>query len=153
MTNSEKQLFKGYRGAEQFVAIPLKYQEESTLNPQPNFLIIEKVFDYITVPIKNPDGSEVLVECQNTLMRLVYREILPEGLGKSEEIREIVLDDVGNIHLPYIYISRIRNQHALKDNEEFVNHWMSMFAFRGILEGYIVEYDREKSLAYLEEES
>ena len=147
--NLEKQIFNGYRGQEQFIAIPLKHQEDSTLNPQPNFLVIERVFDYLTVPLKQPDGSEVSVECQNTLMKLVYREILEEKEGREEIIREMVLDEVGNIYLPFVYIPKIRNHEALIENEKFVNHWMTMFSFRGVLEGFKVEYDPKKSQEYL----
>ena len=148
--NLEKQLFEGYRGAEQFIAIPLKHQEDSLLNPQPNFLVIDKVFGYNTVPLKQPDGSTALVECQNTIMKLVYREILPKIDNREEMIREIVMDEIGNIYLPFMYIPKVRNHEALVQNEDFVNHWMTMFSFRGVLEGFNVEYDKEKSQEYLE---
>ena len=149
-TNLEKQLFEGYRGAEQFITIPLKHQEDSLLNPQPNFLVIDKVFGYNTVPLKQPDGSEALVECQNTLMRLVYREVLEEDNEREGVIREIVMDEIGNIYLPFMYIPKVRNHEALVQNEDFVNHWMTMFSFRGVLEGFNVEYDKERSEEYLE---
>ena len=148
--NLEKQLFHGYNGSEQFIAIPLKYQEDSLLNPQPNFLIIERVFDYRVVPMKQPNGTETPMECQNTIMKLVYREILPKIDNREEMIREIVMDDIGNIYLPFIYISKVRSHQALIDNELFINNWMTMFSFRGVLEGFKVEYDKEKSQEYLE---
>ena len=148
-TNLEKQLFEGYRGVEQFIAIPLKQQEDSLLNPQPNFLVIDKVFGYNTVPLKQPDGTTALVECQNTLMRLVYREILEEDDEREEMIREIIMDEIGNIHLPFVYIPKVRNHESLIQNEDFVNHWMTMFSFRGVLENHSIQYDKTKSEYYL----
>ena len=148
--NLNKELYHGYKGAEQFIAVPLKYQEESTLNPQPNFLVIEKVFGFQKVPLMQPTGVEELIECQNTLMKLVYREILPKTSSKEEIVREIVMDEIGNIFLPFIYIPSLRNQLALSQNKPLIDTWMTMFSFRGVLEGFKVEYDVTKSVNYLQ---
>lgn len=150
MTEQEKQLFNGYQGRTQIVAIPLKYQEDSDLNPQPNFLIIDNIFDYKKTFVNFPDGSINEIEARNTTMRVVYREILPEQHGKEEEIREVVFDDVGNIWIPFGYDFFLRNQESLIINEEIINEWMNLFQFRGFLEGYKMEYDKTKSEDYLE---
>ena len=146
----EKQLFEAYQGRTQIVAIPLKHQEDSTLNPQPNFLVIDNIFDYRKVPLTLPTGQTVETECRQVNMRVVYREVLPEQYDREEDIREVTFDHVGEIWIPYVYESFLRNQETLIINEEVINEWMTLFQFRGFLEGFKMEYDKNKSEKYLE---
>lgn len=151
MTDLEKKLFYGMNGRSQYTAIPLKRNEDSELNPQPNFLVIDNVFNIRTAPVTLPDGSTVETECQTIAMRIVYRENLPEVEGKEASFREVVFDEPDNVDIPYLYLLQVRNQAALVENEETVNLWLSLFQFRGCLEGFQMVFDKEKSLDFLGE--
>lgn len=67
------------------IAVPLKKQEDSILNPQPNFLIIENIFDYSKQKVYNLQGELEEMEVMNSYMKLVYREILPEEMGRGRK--------------------------------------------------------------------
>jgi hypothetical protein len=131
------------------IAIPLKAQPDCPLNPEPNFLIIESIFDAIMAPFPTPTGEFVNVECMNTYMKLVYREILPEANGKPADIREVLMDNVGNIAIPDDYVRVFRNHERMVENEELINTFLPMFNFRGVLAGYKLEFDANRSQAYL----
>lgn len=132
------------------IAIPLKHQESSTLNPQPNFLIIENIFDYSKQKIYNLQGELEEMEVMNSYMKLVYREILPEENGKGQEIREVLLDNVGNIYIPEDYVGVFKNHQRMIEYEQLLNTFLPMFKFRGCLKGFKLEYDIEKSRKYLQ---
>lgn len=131
------------------IAIPLKMQQGSLLNPQPNFLIIENIFDYITTKFPNAQGVLEDTECQNSYMRLVFREILPAENGKNEEIREVLLDNVGNIAIPEDYAFIFKNHQRMIENAHIINMFLPMFQFRGILKNQKLEYNPLKSQEYL----
>jgi hypothetical protein len=132
------------------IAIPLKKQEGLLLNPQPNFLVIENIFDYLEAPFPNDKGEIVNLECRNTFMKLVYREILPAENGKEEAIREILMDDIGNIPIPEDYEFILKNHNRLITHKDILNSFLPLFKFRGVLKGFILQYDDEKSQEYLD---
>jgi hypothetical protein len=70
-----------------YLSIPLKKNESSSLNPQPNWFILEDVFGKKTevLPVL---GNTV---CAHSSYKIVFREMLPEAieLGRNEEIREV----------------------------------------------------------------
>ena len=132
------------------IAIPLKIQEDSTLNPQPNFLIIENIFNYSKQNVYNLQGELEETEVMNSYMKLVYREILPEENGKGQEMREVLLDNVGNIYIPEDYVGVFKNHERMIKHEELLNTFLPMFKFRGCLKGFKLQYDAEKSKRYLE---
>jgi hypothetical protein len=142
--NNELNLFSAGK-----IAIPLKAQPESTLNPQPNFLIIENIFDYISRQFPNAKGVLEETECMNSLMKLVFREVLPAENGKAEEIREVLLDNVGNIVIPEDYVFIFKNHQRMIENAQIINIFLPMFQFRGILKKYKLEYDPLRSQEYL----
>jgi len=131
------------------IAIPLKQQETSTINPQPNFLIIENIFDYITTMFPNAQGELEETECQNSYMKLVYREILPNENNKSMEVREVLCDNVGNIAIPEDFVGIFKNHQRMIDNTQVINTFLPMFNFRGYLKGFKLEYDPIKSTEYV----
>lgn len=136
-------------GKSQFTAIPLLKNEDSTLNPQPNFLVIDNIFDFKTIPFQYPDGTITDTEVATVSMRIVYRENLPAVDGKEKSYREVVFDEPDNVQVPYLQMLQARNQLALIENEDMVNYWLSMFSFRGCLEGFDMIYDRDRSLDLL----
>lgn len=131
------------------IAIPLKRQNDCPLNPEPNFLVIHSIFDHIKAPFPTPSGEFIEVDCLNSFMTLEYREILPAKNGKSEEIRKILMDNIGNMPIPEDFYLVFKNHERLIENEALINTYLPMFNFRGILEGYKLEYDKEKSQHYL----
>lgn len=132
------------------IAIPLKKQETSSLNPQPNFLIIENIFDYSVQKIYNLKGELEDTECMNSYMKLVYREVLPAEDGKMEEIREVLLDNIGNIYIPEDYVGVFKNHQRMIQYAEVLNTFLPFFNFRGILKGFKLEYDPAQSQRYLD---
>lgn len=82
-------------------------------------------------------------------MKLVYREILPAENGKNEEIREVLLDNVGNIAIPEDYVFIFKNHQRMIDNAHIINMFLPMFQFRGILKNQKLEYNPLKSQEYL----
>lgn len=147
--NNELNLFNAGK-----IALPLKAQANSTLSPQPNFLIIENIFDYITRPFPNVQGVLEETECMNSVMKLVYREVLPAENGKAEEIREVLLDNIGNIAIPEDYVFIFKNHQRMIENAQVINMFLPFFQFRGILKNYKLEYnplESEKYLLLLEE--
>lgn len=144
MTELEKKLFGSINGESQFTIIPLKRNEDSLLNPQPNFLVIDNSFDYRVSDIQYPDGN-ISQELSCTIaMRIVYRENLPEQDGKPASFREVVFDQPDNIRLPYVQIMQAVSIEALIQNKDLINSWFSMFSFRGCLEGFNVILDVER---------
>lgn len=83
-------------------------------------------------------------------MKLVYREILPQENGKGQEIREVLLDNVGNIFIPEDYVGVFKNHQRMIQYEQVLNTFLPMFKFRGCLKGFKLEYDASKSTRYLE---
>lgn len=132
------------------IALPLKTQTGSTLNPQPNFLIIENIFDYSVQKIYNIQGELEDTECMNSFMKLVYREILPNENGKAEEIREVLLDNIGNIYIPEDYVGVFKNHQRMIEHAQVINAFLPMFKFRGILKNFKLEYDPTESQRYLD---
>jgi len=131
------------------IAIPLKEQANSELNPQPNFLIIENIFDYMLRQFPNAQGVLEETECMNSLMKLVYREVLPAENGKVEEIREVLLDNIGNIAIPEDYVFIFKNHQRMIENAQVINMFLPFFQFRGILKNFKLEYNPLKSEEYL----
>jgi hypothetical protein len=131
------------------IAIPLKKQSGSKIKPQPNFLVIESIFDYISAKFPNSKGELEETECQNSYMRLVYREILPEEKQKNIEIREVLCDQLGNIPIPEDFVTIFKNHQRMIDNALVINTFLPMFNFRGYLKGHKLEYDESVSEKYL----
>lgn len=144
MTNIELRLYDAGK-----IAIPLAPDQNSTLNPQPNFLIIENIFDYIDAPFPDGNGGIIMRECQNTFMKLVYREVLLESNGKPEEIREVLMDNVGNIPIPEEYVAFVKNHERMVKKATELNQLLSLFSFRGILAGHTLAYDPALSTHFL----
>jgi bifunctional DNA-binding transcriptional regulator/antitoxin component of YhaV-PrlF toxin-antitoxin module len=132
------------------IAIPLKVQEGLNINPQPNFLIIDNIFDYVVDKFPTNEGELIETECQKCNTKLVYREILLREYGRLEEIREVLSDDTGTLSIPEDYVYILKNHQRLIDNESVVNNLLSLFNFRGYLKGFKLEYDVEKSKEYLQ---
>lgn len=131
----DKRLFESL-----YLAIPLKNNEESLLNPQPNWFVIDEVFG------KRIENLPTLgnTVCAHAAFKLVFREILPEAieLGRQEEIREIPFDK-GYQMLPLNIIPALASHETLYAYKDNVNYLLSLFQFRGILHNHLLQIDDE----------
>lgn len=131
------------------IAVPLKHQEGCDLNLQPNFLIIDNIFEFSTQKVYSLQGNLEEMEVMNSYMKLVYREILPEENGRGMEIREVLMDNIGNIFIPEDYVPVFKNHQRMIGYEQVLNTFLPMFKFRGCLKSFKLEYDKQASLDYL----
>lgn len=120
------------------LAIPIKANLNSTLNPQPNFMVV----DAMHTPQKGtlPMLGEVL--CINTVYKLVYREVLPASieLNRPEEIREVVWEYANQL-VPMSIAEALSSYEVLNTKVAEVNMLLGLFQFRGILAGFVLEID------------
>lgn len=65
-------------------------------------------------------------------------------------MREVLLDNVGNIYIPEDYVPVFKNHERMIQHEQVLNTFLPMFRFRGCLKGFKLQYDAEKSKRYLE---
>lgn len=124
-----------------YLAIPLKANEGHSLNPQPNFMVIENIFGRTKAEI--PTLGDVVVA--NSQYKLVHREILEanEELGRGETMREIVYENE-NQYVPIMIVPALSDYSYLKTAIEQVNGMLSIFQFRGVLQGFQLIIDEEK---------
>lgn len=123
-----------------YLAIPLKANEEHSLSPQPNFLVIENIFGRAKAEI--PTMGNVVVA--NSLYKIVYREILAanEELGRVEEMREVVYE-TANQYVPMLIVPALSDYGYLTASVENVNAMLSLFQFRGSLAGFQLVVDED----------
>lgn len=121
-----------------YLAIPLTQNTNSTLSPQPNFLVIENIFGRMEAEIPTM-GTMV---CANSMYKLVYREILPanEQLGRVEEMREIVYE-AANQAVPMLIVPALSDYNYLLAGIANVNQMLQLFQFRGVLQGFQLSVD------------
>lgn len=117
------------------IAIPLKVND-SKLNPQPNWLVIDNLFGKLDAEI--PDLG--ILPCINSVYRIVYREILPPVLKREEILSEIVYEQA-NQAVPISISSALYSYKTILENLETINMLLSKFQFRGILEGFVLKVD------------
>jgi hypothetical protein len=121
-----------------YISIPLKKNDTTQLNPQPNWFIIEDVFG------KKLENLPVLGEtvCGHSSYKIVFREILPESieLGRNEDVREVPFEK-GYQMLPLNIIPALATHETLYQYRAQVNYLFSLFQFRGVLEGFKLEID------------
>jgi hypothetical protein len=124
-----------------YLAIPLKANENSTLNPQPNFIVIENISGRTKAEI--PTLGDVVVA--NSQYKLVYREILEasEQLGRAETMREIIYENE-NQYVPIMIVPALSDYGYLSQALPQVNGMLSIFQFRGVLSGFVLEIDENK---------
>ena len=125
------------------IAIPLETNVGNTLNPQPNWLVIDNLFNKLDAEI--PDLG--ILPCVNSIYRIVYREILPPVLNRPEILSEIVYEQ-DNQAVPISISSALYSYQTIFDNLDTINKMLSKFQFRGILEKFTLKVD-EKVLAEL----
>ena len=132
----ENQLFQsGY------LSIPLKINENLTLNPQPNWMIIENVFGKVTTTL--PMLGTVI--CSQSTYKLVYREMLEESieLNRPKEMREVIYE-YQNQSIPVDFVPYFSSHQKLNEHIVEVNQLLSLFNFRGILANFQLEIDQDK---------
>lgn len=132
-----------------YLAIPLKVNVNSTLNPQPNWLVIENIFSKINAYL--PSLGDTI--CAQSLYKIVYREILPYSpeLNRLEEMREISYE-YQNQPIPLSVVPAFSSYELLLQNKDQINFLLSLFQFRGILEGFQLIIDEDKINKILEPE-
>lgn len=127
------------------IAIPLKYQEESPVQLQPNFFVVDSQFGIKTSLI--PNLSTMIPEptaCSNMHYKLVYREILPAKYGKPVQFIERQLQQTELQDTPVIFFSFLNTLQNVIDNAATINAIFSLFQFRGVLDGLVMEVDVER---------
>lgn len=121
-----------------YLAIPLVHNSGLSLNPQPNLLLVESIggSDMATLPVL----GEVM--CRESYYRFVYREILLANaeLMRPEEIREVVYES-GIQWVPIPIVPALNSYELLSQYKQEVNSMLSLFTFRGCLEGFSVQID------------
>lgn len=123
------------------VAIPLLANQNSTLNPQPNFLVVEDIRG------KNKVELPVLGDtiCKIAQYKIVYREILPASveLNRMEEVREIIYEQAYQ-PVPTSIVEPLTDYSFLINKVNEVNYMLGLFQFRGALQGFQLVIDVNK---------
>jgi hypothetical protein len=124
----------------QYMAVPLKRNINSTLSPQPNWLVIENIFGKLISNI--PSMGETV--CAQTIYKIVFREILPAvpEMGKIEEMREIIYEQQ-NQPIPLTIVPFFSTYETLSQYTTYINTLLGLFQFRGILNGFVLEVDED----------
>ena len=121
-----------------YFAIPLEINENSTLSPQPNWMIIDNIFGKVNAEL--PTLGNVV--CAQSVYKLTFREILQssEELGRSEEMREIVYE-YANQAIPISVLPYFSSYESLSANLTEVNMLLNLFQFRGVLSNFKLKVD------------
>lgn len=124
-----------------YLAIPLLHNEGHALNPQPNFLVIDKIQGRGKAVV--PTMGEIVVSFAD--YKIVYREILQanEQLGRGEEVREIIYDFATQA-VPMLIVPALSDYEYLSQSIAQVNGMLSLFQFRGVLAGFQLIIDESK---------
>lgn len=126
------------------VAIPLKAKAESNLSPHPNYLVFESVFGKIKAQSPNiQTGDLELIDCMQTVYKIVFRETLEATSNKEEEFIERTLLPQENLPIPAMMVPVIFTHQSIKENLQLVNLALSRFSFRGVLSNLILEVDED----------
>lgn len=124
-----------------YLAVPLLHNEGHALNPQPNFLVIDKIQGRGKAFV--PTMGEIVVSFAD--YKIVYREILQanEQLGRGEEVREIIYDFATQA-VPMLIVPALSDYEYLSASIAQVNGMLSLFQFRGELAGFQLIIDESK---------
>jgi len=120
------------------LAIPLQANENHSLNPQPNFLIIERMAGRTKAEL--PVLGDTI--CANSSYKIVYREILEASveLGRPNEMREIIYE-ASNQPVPVTMYASLSDHELLQASVANVNFMLGLFQFRGALNGFVLSVD------------
>ena len=138
------------------LAIPLKHQPNSKVYPQPNFLIVDNIFDRQKANFPDGKGGVKEITCSNTALKLVYRNIIESEDGSYSKIETLQYNLNGSIGFFNQLISKTladvvdEGHEEMIANAEIINTYLPMLRFEGFLSDFTLEYDAEKSVEYLE---
>lgn len=118
------------------IAIPVSFQEGIALSP--NFMVIENIFGKLKTNI--PTLGEV--DCMQSVYKIVYREVLPATETKPEDFREVIIEQA-NQPIPIDLVPAFGSYQRLLYSKTQVNSMLSLFSFRGVLEGFIPIIDED----------
>ena len=127
--------------------IPLAQNPESTLSPQPNFMVIDSMHSNRIAELPLIGATR----CMLGEYKIVFREILPanEQLGRESEMREIIYE-YANQDVPIQIVPALSDPLFLKANLEEndpnvmkVNDMLALFQFRGVLAGHTLSVDAD----------
>lgn len=113
-----------------FIAIPIQEQEGISLSP--NFMVIENIFGKVKTDIPTLG----VTDCMQSAYKIVYREILPPNEVKPEDFREVIMEQ-DNQPIPIDLVPAFGSFERLLHSKTQVNNMLSLFSFRGVLEGFI----------------
>ena len=83
--------------------------------------------------------------CAQSVYKIVFREILPYSpeLNRNEEMREIVYEHQ-NQPIPLNIVPAFSSYELLLQNKDQINLLLSLFQFRGLLQGFQLIIDEDK---------
>lgn len=121
-----------------YLAIPLKANVNSTLNPQPNFLIIDNLYGRLKADIPTI-GTMV---CQNGKYYICSRKLVEATESRPAYMEEVIYtSDVQAV--PVVIVPALSDYEYLSEGVAQVNGMLSLFGFRGSLSGFILEVDTD----------
>ncbi|MDI9872229.1 hypothetical protein [Flectobacillus roseus] len=121
------------------IAIPVRSMEGFF---SPNYLVFDSIGGKTIAQSPNLETGEMQIyECLNMRYRLVYREILQASNGKAEEFEERILLSTQTLDTPVDLVPLFFTHKRIEQNLLVINKALSLFEFRGILEGLTLSVD------------
>ncbi|MDI9872185.1 hypothetical protein [Flectobacillus roseus] len=121
------------------IAIPVRPMEGFF---SPNYLVFDSIGGKTIAQSPNLETGEMEVaECLNMRYRLIYREILQASNGKAEEFEERILLSTQTLDTPVDLVPLFFTHKRLNENLLVINKALSLFQFRGILQGFSLSVD------------
>ncbi len=134
------------------VAIPLVNQE-SVLNPKPNYFVIDSISGKFKENIINPITEQLeLQDCVQINFKLVYRSILEATDNAKEELDEMNIRTSEALLVPVDFVPLFFTHERIKQNVGLINKALSHFSFRGLLANYNLVVDENVLDSILVEE-
>lgn len=127
----EKQLYE----KEGKVILPLENIEGLELNPQPNFLVLENIYDLMECPFPDETGQRVPTKCMSSVMKLQYREVLYNTEEEPIDVNIVTYDTlIQPISLGLLGL--LQSNETLIANATIINTFLPMIKFKGFLKPF-----------------
>lgn len=118
------------------------------LNPQPNFLVINNIFDLRKVDFPTLQGTREPTKCMNSNMSLQYREVIYK---EGEEVGiNIVNLDTFNQDISLKLLGFLKDEQTLIESVNIINTFLPMIKFKGYLENFKCSLDVDKLQEYVD---
>ncbi len=125
------------------IAIPIKPKPESELKPMPTHIVFNEQSGRYDFPqINFTTGQIEQMDCVKTTYSIVARSILyPTESRPQETYIERVLQPSEDLYVPVDLLTTFFSYERIKANVGLINTVLSLFVFRGDLEGFVMEVD------------